>query len=327
MFKKSVLNKNKAISLMNFYGENNEPFLFVIDFQMKNNFVKRLEEISTDEIKFSFNNFSNTIAKKNIKKPDIKIIPPDFETYLNAFEIVQKNIKYGNSYLVNLTFLSEITTSLRLTDIYEIVNAKYKMLFYDDFLFFSPEIFVQIKENKIFSFPMKGTIDATIPNAREKILNDKKETAEHYTIVDLIRNDLNIVAKKVKVEKFRYIDEIKTNQQDILQVSSMISGKLNENWQNNVGNIIFSLLPAGSITGAPKKKTVEIIEQAENYQRGFYTGIAGIFDGKNLDSCVMIRFIENIDGQFFYKSGGGITALSNPKSEYQEMISKIYLPE
>ena len=86
------------------------------------------------------------------------------------------------------------------------------------------------------------------------------------------------------------------------------------------------MLPAGSVTGAPKNKTVEIIQNAETYERGFYTGIAGFFDGMSLDSCVLIRFIEQRNGKFYFKSGGGITAKSEMKSEYEELKQKIYVP-
>ena len=94
-----------------------------------------------------------------------------------------------------------------------------------------------------------------------------------------------------------------------------------------IGDILTSILPAGSITGTPKKKTVEILKKIENYDRGFYTGIFGVFDGINLDSSVMIRFIQQEqNGELFYKSGGGITCDSNVNLEYQELIDKIYLP-
>jgi len=86
------------------------------------------------------------------------------------------------------------------------------------------------------------------------------------------------------------------------------------------------LLPAGSITGAPKKKTVEIIKEVENYARGYYTGVFGCFDGQNLDCAVMIRYLEKIGAQIFYKSGGGITTYSDVKSEYRELIDKVYVP-
>ena len=110
-------------------------------------------------------------------------------------------------------------------------------------------------------------------------------------------------------------------------MSSKISANLQNNWHENIGDILTSLLPAGSITGTPKKKTIEILNKVEEYDRGFYTGIFGFFDGENLDSSVMIRFIE-IDkkGELFYKSGGGITCDSNVELEYQELLDKIYLP-
>ena len=111
----------------------------------------------------------------------------------------------------------------------------------------------------------------------ETLLSDAKESAEHATIVDLIRNDLSKVATKVKVDKYRYIDYISNNTGKIIQTSSQISGQLSNDYQQHIGDIISSQLPAGSITGAPKKKTVEIIEEAENYQRGFYTGTMYIF--------------------------------------------------
>ena len=93
-----------------------------------------------------------------------------------------------------------------------------------------------------------------------------------------------------------------------------------------MGDIIFTLLPAGSISGAPKNKTVEIILETEQYDRNYYTGIFGVFDGNNIDSGVMIRFIEQTPDGLVYKSGGGITALSNMDDEYNEIINKIYVP-
>jgi len=173
---------------------------------------------------------------------------------------------------------------------------------------------------------MKGTIDASIPDAEKVIMEDQKETAEHYTIVDLIRNDLSMVSKHVRVERFRYIDVIETNEKRLLQVSSEICGNLDDDYKSHLGDILFELLPAGSISGAPKKKTVGIISTVEGSERGYYTGVFGIFDGYNLDSGVMIRFIEYKNGKYYYRSGGGITAFSDPVSEYKEMIDKIYVP-
>jgi para-aminobenzoate synthetase component 1 len=100
-----------------------------------------------------------------------------------------------------------------------------------------------------------------------------------------------------------------------------------KNWTENWKEILLTLLPAGSISGTPKKKTIEIIKSIENYERGFYTGIFGIIDEKRgfLDSGVIIRYVENQNGQFIYKSGGGITFDSDVKSEYQELVDKVYI--
>ena len=173
---------------------------------------------------------------------------------------------------------------------------------------------------------MKGTIDATLPDAEKALLNDVKEAAEHATIVDLIRNDLSMVSDHVTVTSYRYIDRLQTNKGAILQTSSEICGALPGNYTEHIGDILFKLLPAGSITGAPKPRTMEIIAEAEDYERGFYTGVMGYYADKQLDSAVMIRFIEQENGQLYFKAGGGITAKSQWESEYNEVKQKIYVP-
>lgn len=173
---------------------------------------------------------------------------------------------------------------------------------------------------------MKGTIDASLPQAKEQILKDPKEMAEHIMITDLMRNDLNLVAKRVKVEEFRYIDKIPAGDKELYQVSSKISGELPSTWQNGIGSILSKITPAGSISGTPKKRTIEIIEEIENYKRGFYTGVFGVYREDELRSAVLIRFIEKSSRGLLYKSGGGITIDSDPLKEYKELISKIYLP-
>jgi para-aminobenzoate synthetase component 1 len=101
---------------------------------------------------------------------------------------------------------------------------------------------------------------------------------------------------------------------------------LENDWREHLGDILQALLPAGSISGAPKKSTLDIIESVEKYERGFFSGVFGIFDGQNFDSGVMIRFIEKSENSFFYKSGGGITLDSDARMEYEELQDKIYLP-
>jgi len=321
------MNKNDAIYKINRLALKRIPFLFIIDFDMKMPLVLTVEEAAEQKIQFCFSDKPKTpTITPKVKNFSFTKHPVDYESYMASFEKVMQNIKNGNTYLINLTLPTKIETNLTLEEIYNLSRTKYKLLVPGKFVVFSPETFVRIDNGKIYSYPMKGTIDASIENAADKILNDPKELAEHTTIVDLIRNDLSMVAKNVAVERFRYIDEITTNEKKLLQVSSVISGELADNYLNQLGELIFMLLPAGSVTGAPKKKTVEIIKEAEDYERGYYTGVCGYFDGKNLESAVMIRFIENISGTLYYKSGGGITFQSDPKLEYQELIDKVYVP-
>lgn len=304
-----------------------EPFLFVVDYSMNNCIVLSPEEAYHHNILFNFNGTKNYFYEQLVtRRIKFEKKPVDYEAYLTAFNAVQKHLNRGNSYLVNLTFPTPVQSNFCLKDIFYSAFAKYKLLMNDQFMVFSPESFIKIKNGHISTFPMKGTIDDSEPYARQKLLENKKELAEHATIVDLLRNDLSKVASNVHVEKFRYIDEIKSDNKKLLQVSSKITGILPQGFPTNLGNILFDMLPAGSVTGAPKAKTLEIIAEAENYKRGFYTGIAGYFDGTNLDSCVLIRFIENNNGNLIYKSGGGITTQSNAKEEYQELIDKIYVP-
>ncbi|HIE16121.1 MAG TPA: aminodeoxychorismate synthase component I, partial [Bacteroidales bacterium] len=246
-----------------------------------------------------------------------------FDKYRKDFDKVLMHIFRGDTYLLNLTFRSEILTDLSLQEIFYIADSPYKLFVKNKFVCFSPEPFVQIKNGKIFSYPMKGTINADLPDAERILLNDAKEMAEHYTIVDLIRNDLSQVANNVRVERFRYIDTIRTNGKTLLQTSSEISGDL---FIHDLGAIFEKIIPAGSVTGAPKQKTIEIIQAIEKKDRGFYTGVFGIFDGENLYSSVMIRFISQIGKKMYYHSGGGIVSHSIAKKEYREMIDKIYLP-
>ena len=307
---------------LNLLGSQRKPFLFISDFKAQRVELFELKDLTHEDIEFSINH--NYTYKKH--PHFLNTTPLSLESYTKKFNAVIDNIKAGRTYLLNLTQETKIQTLLELKEIYSLANATYKLRFKDKFVCFSPEKFVQIEDNKIHTFPMKGTIDSSIINAKEKILEDKKEMAEHIMVVDLLRNDLSIVSKDVKVEKFRYITEIEAGDKKLLQVSSHISGTVEGDWHSRIGTVLESLLPAGSISGTPKRSTLEIIDDVEEYDRGFFSGVFGFYDGKKLDSGVMIRFIEKKDGEYIYKSGGGITLDSSAKAEYNELLDKIYLP-
>lgn len=246
--------------------------------------------------------------------------------YAQGFDFIQKNQRAGNCYLANYTRQTRITTNYSLAEIFHASRAKYKVFFRDEFVCFSPETFVEIRQNRIATHPMKGTINAALPNAESRLRNDVKEKAEHYTVVDLLRNDLSRVASRVCIKEFQRVDRIQTERGELLGMSSEIEGILRPEFQQKIGSILKELLPAGSILGAPKEKTFEITAIAEGKKRGWYTGVCGYFDGENLDSAVMIRFLEKQGMELYFRSGGGITHLSQMTDEYNEMKEKIYVP-
>ncbi len=312
---------------MNEYGVGGVPFLFIIDYAIREPILIPLSELNPTRVRFEI---PGNARASSVAPPDQDLAftksPEPYAVYESKFARAMAHIQRGDTYLLNLTCRTPITLNCDLRSLFSRTRATYKLLLDNDLLVFSPECFVKIANGSISSFPMKGTIDAAIPEAETLILTNPKETAEHYTIVDLIRNDLSQVASCVRVDSFRHVLRLQTNQKDLLQVSSTISGTLPADWPAHLGDIFRALLPAGSVTGAPKQKTCEIIQDIEGYDRGYYSGVFGVFDGTSVDSAVMIRFIERDGNGYLFKSGGGLTMYSDGQSEYQEMIDKVYVP-
>ena len=315
-----------TILRMNAWGKSGRPFFFMFSYSMDDAVALPVEELEEEGILLATPAYRNCSGPVPAGTFYFRKKPVEYTRYQAAFDHVMKAINRGDTFLLNLTFPTLLETDLSLGRIFSSANARFRLKFKDDFTVFSPEPFIVISDNTIASFPMKGTRDAAIENAEEKLLKDIKEVSEHNTIVDLIRNDLSMVAKKVRVEKFRYVERIRTHERELLQTSSKITGELPADWKERVGDLFMKLLPAGSISGAPKQKTREVIAEAEGYDRGWFTGVFGLFDGSNLESAVMIRFIENNGGQLVFKSGGGITHFSDCRQEYDELVEKVYLP-
>jgi len=310
-------------------GAAGEDFFFLVSFDKSRILAEPLSRLP-EGILYRLGDWSNEAKSSRVnregKRCSLQISPPGYTHYKKAFEHVIEEIRKGNTYLLNLTFASRVDTDCSLHEIYQNAQAPYKLYLPGLFTCFSPERFITIERGKIHTFPMKGTIDASIPDAPQHILDDPKESAEHVMITDLMRNDLNRVARSVRVARFRYLDRIGAGGKTLYQVSSEIVGDLDEGWRRRIGSILSEITPAGSVTGTPKRKTVEIIGRIEDYSREFYTGIFGICKGEELRSAVLIRFLEQNEKGMFYKSGGGITMDSDPEKEYRELIDKIYLP-
>ena len=313
---------------MNELGASSVPFLWGVDYELSKGFLIQ-KPLETTSLLWNIKGVGNDSALRNTgRKINLREETPPEPEYREKFATVRQGLMRGDSFLANLTVASRVTPDCTLEEIYASVKAPYKLLIPGQFLCFSPESFVRIQSGHISTYPMKGTIDASVPDAADRLIGDYKELCEHFTIVDLMRNDLNSVAADVKVSRFRYIDRIETHNGAILQTSSEIIGRLSPEKAHSFGDIILPLLPAGSICGAPKPATLRLISQAESQKRGWYTGVFGYFDGNTMDSAVMIRCIQRAhDNNLYFHSGGGITVNSVCEEEYNEITSKIYLPQ
>ncbi|MCH3923310.1 MAG: aminodeoxychorismate synthase component I [Bacteroidales bacterium] len=324
------LNREDLFLKINSLAKKNVPFLFLLDFKGENGIVVKIDDLAKEGISCAINGIEIgqrvDTYKQQYDNYELQTKPISFNQYKKGFDIVQHAIQNGDTYLLNLTYATLIISKLDMCSIYQKAKAPYKFMIKDKFVFYSPEPFIRIRDGIVSSFPMKGTISIKENDAYFKLLNDEKELREHYTIVDLIRNDLSIISIDVKVESFRYFEKIQTAKDVILQTSSKITGHLKDNWNEEFGDILKKIVPAGSISGAPKKRSVEIIEKAEITDRGFYSGVMGVYNNYSVDSCVIIRYIEKNKDSYYYRSGGGITSKSKAKEEYNELLTKIYVP-
>lgn len=360
------LDKVHAIHLMNQLGKERTPFLFIVNFDTTKNVVIPLDEIDPLKIAYDFQGQHNNIEAFHETysldpenstlfntSPTWQYKPVSFINYQAAFTPLMAALQQKTTNLANLTFPTPVKCNLTLPEIFARTTAKYRIFLKDHFCSFSPETFITIKDNIIATFPMKGTINAALPDAEKQLLENPKELDEHETVANEAVKDIALVAKNARISQFRYVDHVTRGDGAILQTSSVIEGDLEADYHDTIGDLLYKLLPAGSITGSPKKVTTKILKSIETYQRGFYSGVAGIYDGHNLDSAVLIRYLEksrsatdiikpsvketpfsaltplkNQNNEFHYtfKSGGGITAMSDAKSEYDELIEKIYLP-
>ena len=188
----------------------------------------------------------------------------------------------------------------------------------------SPETLVKLEDGILHTFPLAGTRsrgknEEEDTRLKEELLADEKERAEHNMLVDLGRNDIGKVSEfgSVKVEK--YMDVVKYSH--VMHIASMVEGTIAKD--KDALDAIASVLPAGTLSGAPKVRACQIINELENNKRGIYGGAIGYLDFTgNMDTCIAIRIAFKKNGKVFIRSGAGIVADSVPEKEYQECINK-----
>lgn len=245
---------------------------------------------------------------------------------------IKELIENGITYEVNYTYPLNIYTDCSEFKLYTYLLKKqktpYNMFFknkYETILSFSPELFFRIKNNKICTKPMKGTVKRGISLIEDLdnyyfLKNDEKNRSENIMIVDLIRNDLSKISKtgSIKVEKLFEIEKHKT----LFQMTSEITSELKSNI--SLYQILDALFPCGSITGAPKISTMKVIEEIEKEQREIYCGAIGFLSPDETIFSVPIRILQKKNNEIAYKyfSGGAIVWDSNEEEEWQETITK-----
>lgn len=250
----------------------------------------------------------------------------------HAISNVQEHMNKGDCYLANVTYTTGLAGGMFLTksdfiDKWFNLKSRYG-IFFDNkkigLACFSPERFLLCKNNFLVSEPIKGTLacQGLRPMKKDalKLWKNKKEIYEHTLVVDLIRNDLNSVCVPGSVGVYQPFQANVAGK--LLQMQSTVFGK--KVLELNPGQCFSSLLPAGSVTGTPKKKVCELISRYEKNARGYYTGVCGILEPNgDFDSCVLIRSIYRGNLGTYLGVGAGITTLSKPKKEVEEFKQKL----
>lgn len=251
--------------------------------------------------------------------------------YCSMIERAKKYIFEGDIFQVVLSNRLEADYEGGLLNAYRVLRttnpSPYMFYFSSDDLEVagaSPETLVKLENDILHTFPLAGTRPRGETREEDlrlekELLSDEKELAEHNMLVDLGRNDLGKVSKfgSVKVEKYLSIERFS----HVMHIGSTVRGEIKED--KCALDAIDAVLPAGTLSGAPKIRAIEIINKLENNKRGIYGGAIGYIDFTgNMDTCIAIRIAFKKNGKVFVRSGAGIVADSVPKNEYQECINK-----
>ena len=253
------------------------------------------------------------------------------EKYCNMVVKAKEYIKEGDIFQVVLSNKIEAEIEGSILDAYRVLRSTnpspYMFYFYSNDIEISgasPETLVKLENNKLYTFPLAGTRkrgkdEEEDLELEKELLADEKELAEHNMLVDLGRNDIGKISEinSVKVDKYMSIEKFS----HVMHIGSKVSGTLRS--YKDALDAIDSILPAGTLSGAPKLRACEIINELEGNKRGIYGGAIGYIDFTgNLDMCISIRLAFAKNGKVFVRSGAGIVADSVPENEYEECINK-----
>lgn len=300
--------------------------------------------IKTDDLRNNYRNACRELSEiadliKNGKKAKIQplTLESDFkpvfsrEQYGQMVMKAKEYIKEGDIFQVVLSNRIEADISGSLFDTYRVLRttnpSPYMFYFSSDDIEIvgaSPETLVKLEDRKLYTFPLAGTRPRGKDEKEdllleEELLSDEKELAEHNMLVDLGRNDIGRISEigSVKVEKYLSVEKFS----HVMHIGSTVTGTLREDLDEL--SAIDSILPAGTLSGAPKIRACEIINELENNKRGIYGGAIGYIDlSGNIDTCISIRLAFARNNKVFIRSGAGIVADSVPNLEFSECMNK-----
>ena len=295
--------------------------------------VKRILELEKKIATNTVSSLVNGLGGKSGGSADIPDFSSNFSTedFKKAVGDAKVSIVEGDAFQIVLSQRFCMEDSRDPINIYRglrSINPSPYMYFFNfgnfNMIGASPEPLVKINGNKVLTCPIAGTRKRGANDAEEAVLvedllNDEKEIAEHNMLVDLARNDLGRVCKYGSVKLKEYMNVEKYSH--VMHLVSLVEGELNEN--STIYDALRSVFPAGTLSGAPKIKAMQIISELEPDRRGPYGGAVGYFgyDG-NLDSCITIRTAIVKDGKVYVQAGAGIVYDSVPENEYQETLNK-----
>lgn len=306
--------------------------------------VSLIVNVSTENLEQSYAQGKQTLAEmktllttgemmeqKPLKlKSDFRFLF-DKEAYCKMVEQGKYHIREGDIFQIVLSNRAEADMEGSLFDTYRVLRmtnpSPYMFYFSSDDVEIagaSPETLVKLEEGKLRTFPLAGTRprgadEEEDRRLEEELLADEKERAEHNMLVDLGRNDIGKISKigSVEVEKYMEIERFS----HVMHIGSTVKGEIRED--KDALDAVDAILPAGTLSGAPKLKACQLIYELEDNKRGIYGGAIGYIDFTgNMDTCIAIRLAFAKNGKVFVRSGAGIVADSVPENEYQECINK-----
>ena len=292
-------------------------------------YYKKAEETLEDMAKLIREGEKETFPTLQLKTEIEPVFPK--EQYCDMVEKAKQYIREGDIFQVVLSDPMKAEAEGSLFDTYRVLRAAnpspYMFYFSSDDIELSgasPETLAKLDNGRLSTFPLAGTRPrGKTPDEdkalEEDLLQDEKELAEHNMLVDLGRNDIGKISRigTVKVEKYMEIERFS----HVMHIGSTVTGTIRED--KDAVDAVDAILPAGTLSGAPKFRACQIIDQLENNKRGVYGGAIGYLDfAGNLDTCIAIRLVYKKNGTICIRSGAGIVADSVPEKEFEECANK-----